>query len=325
MQVLVTGATGKVGNAIASALLDRGDQVRALVRDPKRAASVLPAGRRAAARRRHRPRQPGRCGRGLRAGLQLDGDAGAMGARRGDLRPGECGRQRRDGEGREASGSTSLHPHLHPRRLPRRHRRALRRDDARRLPEGDRLRAFQAARRGTGARRARRHGGGDPQPLRRLRPDPVAHAVLRERALRAGGSEAAAGCAARGHRLRLRRGRRRRPSARGREGDRRRALHPRRRLRELPRPGGDREAGRRSWPRPSDDARSGRQGDRLDRSRRLARDPPAAAPAQGPAHLLPLAGASGLLQGPARARLADHTARRRGPETLNAMGLLESS
>lgn len=44
MPALVTGATGKVGHAIASALLDRGDQVRALVRDPKRAASVLPAG-----------------------------------------------------------------------------------------------------------------------------------------------------------------------------------------------------------------------------------------------------------------------------------------
>src|SRR6478752_75832 len=44
MQILVTGATGKVGHAISSALLDRGDQVRALVRDPKRAANVLPAG-----------------------------------------------------------------------------------------------------------------------------------------------------------------------------------------------------------------------------------------------------------------------------------------
>jgi nucleoside-diphosphate-sugar epimerase len=44
MRVLVTGATGKVGHAIASALLDRGDHVRALVRDPKRAAGVLPAG-----------------------------------------------------------------------------------------------------------------------------------------------------------------------------------------------------------------------------------------------------------------------------------------
>jgi nucleoside-diphosphate-sugar epimerase len=44
MRVLVTGATGKIGHAIAAALQERGDQVRALVRDPKRAASVLPAG-----------------------------------------------------------------------------------------------------------------------------------------------------------------------------------------------------------------------------------------------------------------------------------------
>jgi dihydroflavonol-4-reductase len=44
MRVLVTGATGKVGYAIATALLERGDQVRALVRDPTKAASVLPAG-----------------------------------------------------------------------------------------------------------------------------------------------------------------------------------------------------------------------------------------------------------------------------------------
>lgn len=44
MEVLVTGATGKVGHAIASALFERGDRVRALVRDPQRAASILPAG-----------------------------------------------------------------------------------------------------------------------------------------------------------------------------------------------------------------------------------------------------------------------------------------
>jgi dihydroflavonol-4-reductase len=42
MRVLVTGATGKVGHAIAVALLDRGEQVRALVRDPSRAAGLLP-------------------------------------------------------------------------------------------------------------------------------------------------------------------------------------------------------------------------------------------------------------------------------------------
>jgi dihydroflavonol-4-reductase len=44
MRVLVTGATGKVGLAIASALLDQGDHVRALVRDPNRAKAILPAG-----------------------------------------------------------------------------------------------------------------------------------------------------------------------------------------------------------------------------------------------------------------------------------------
>ncbi|MFN2612520.1 MAG: NAD-dependent epimerase/dehydratase family protein [Solirubrobacterales bacterium] len=44
MKALVTGATGKVGHAIAAALLARGDEVRALVRDPRRAAAVLPPG-----------------------------------------------------------------------------------------------------------------------------------------------------------------------------------------------------------------------------------------------------------------------------------------
>ncbi len=42
MRVLVTGATGKVGHAVATALLERGDEVRALVRDPSRAA--IPTG-----------------------------------------------------------------------------------------------------------------------------------------------------------------------------------------------------------------------------------------------------------------------------------------
>jgi dihydroflavonol-4-reductase len=44
MKALVTGATGKVGHAIAAALRARGDDVRALVRDPARAAGLLPAG-----------------------------------------------------------------------------------------------------------------------------------------------------------------------------------------------------------------------------------------------------------------------------------------
>jgi len=44
MRALVTGATGKVGHAIARALAARGDEVRALVRDPAKAAGVLPDG-----------------------------------------------------------------------------------------------------------------------------------------------------------------------------------------------------------------------------------------------------------------------------------------
>jgi dihydroflavonol-4-reductase len=40
--VLVTGATGKIGHAVAAALVARGDEVRALVRDPSRA--EIPAG-----------------------------------------------------------------------------------------------------------------------------------------------------------------------------------------------------------------------------------------------------------------------------------------
>jgi dihydroflavonol-4-reductase len=43
MKVLVTGATGKVGHAVAGALVARGDEVRALVRNPDRA-SLLPEG-----------------------------------------------------------------------------------------------------------------------------------------------------------------------------------------------------------------------------------------------------------------------------------------
>lgn len=44
MKALVTGATGKVGNAVARALAARGDTVRALVRDPGRARTLLPEG-----------------------------------------------------------------------------------------------------------------------------------------------------------------------------------------------------------------------------------------------------------------------------------------
>src|SRR3954451_25010056 len=44
MRALVTGVTGKVGNAVARALAARGDEVRVLVRDPQRAARWVPEG-----------------------------------------------------------------------------------------------------------------------------------------------------------------------------------------------------------------------------------------------------------------------------------------
>ncbi|WP_329578517.1 NAD-dependent epimerase/dehydratase family protein [Kitasatospora sp. NBC_01250] len=43
-KVLITGATGTVGRPLARLLVERGDQVRALVRDPARAAPLLPEG-----------------------------------------------------------------------------------------------------------------------------------------------------------------------------------------------------------------------------------------------------------------------------------------
>jgi dihydroflavonol-4-reductase len=44
MRALVTGATGKVGHATTRTLLAEGHEVRALVRDPERAAPVVPEG-----------------------------------------------------------------------------------------------------------------------------------------------------------------------------------------------------------------------------------------------------------------------------------------
>jgi dihydroflavonol-4-reductase len=44
MRVLVTGATGKIGNAVTRRLAERGDQVVALVRDPAKAREILPEG-----------------------------------------------------------------------------------------------------------------------------------------------------------------------------------------------------------------------------------------------------------------------------------------
>ena len=42
VRILLTGATGKIGNAVARRLAERGDEVVALVRDPARARELLP-------------------------------------------------------------------------------------------------------------------------------------------------------------------------------------------------------------------------------------------------------------------------------------------
>src|SRR3954463_5172992 len=44
VKAFVTGATGKVGNAVARALDARGDEVVALARDPEKARAILPDG-----------------------------------------------------------------------------------------------------------------------------------------------------------------------------------------------------------------------------------------------------------------------------------------
>ena len=40
MTMLVTGATGKIGRRLVERLAQRGDQVRALIRDPMRATQL---------------------------------------------------------------------------------------------------------------------------------------------------------------------------------------------------------------------------------------------------------------------------------------------
>ena len=243
MQVLVTGATGKVGNAIASALLERGDEVRALVRDPQRAASILPAGVEPIRGRRHRPREPGRRGRGLRARLQRDGDARAVGQDEGIFeRVNAVGSQQvaspRSGPGCARFVHTSTHDVFH-------------------AETGQRFDETMLADypKGTAYERSKQHAEElvlaerDGMEVVILNPSGVygPDAVARPPRSRTGSSSrwSASACPAvppGGTGLRLRRGRRRRAPARRREGEGRRALHPRRRLRELPRDGRDGEA-----------------------------------------------------------------------------------
>ena len=230
MRFLVTGATGKVGNAVARRLAERGDAVVALVRDAARGRGLLPANVELAVGDVTEPES-------LRAAAaRVDGVFNCMGIFE-QWMPDPTAFDRVNAEGarnvvdRGTRGGRRPHrPHLHLRRLPRRARRHGPRGRTRRLPEGDRLRALQAARRGAGARRGRRRDRGrDLQSRRRLRPRPVGRGGARRHASRRA-APTAAGAAAGWDEHGIRR-RRRHGSPRGLRARRRRgALHPRRRL-----------------------------------------------------------------------------------------------
>ena len=219
MQVLVTGATGKVGNAIASALLDRGEQVRALVRDPKRAASVLPAGV-----------EPirGDATDAESLAAAVDGCElvfNAMGMPEQWVKDeGIFDRVNAMGSGALAAAAkragvrrfihTSTHDVFH-------------------AESGERFDETMLADypKGTAYERSKQHAEElvlaerDGMEVVILNPSGVygptpADPLIRERHLRAGGPQAASGRPAGRHRLRLRRGRRRRSSARRGEGQR---------------------------------------------------------------------------------------------------------
>ena len=225
MQVLVTGATGKVGNAIASALLDRGDQVRALVRDPQ-ARGEHPA-RREWSRSAATP--PTRSS--LAAAVEgCELVFNAMGMPEQWVRDeGIFDRVNAVGSGALAAAAkrAGVRRFVHTSTHDVFHAESGERFDETMLADYPKGTAYERSKQHAEELVLAERDGMEVvilNPVRRLRPDPVAHAVVRERHLRAGGPEAAAGGAARGHRLRLRRGRRRRATcsrpSRGTDGER---------------------------------------------------------------------------------------------------------
>jgi hypothetical protein len=95
--ILVTGATGLIGNAIARRLAERGEPIQALVRDPERARAVLPA---SSALRQARQTKQGvrpqllgsrRCGGEVKNGAEgRRSPSSAPGWRQGSRRPHGC-------------------------------------------------------------------------------------------------------------------------------------------------------------------------------------------------------------------------------------------
>ena len=221
-------------------LVERGDEVRVLVRDEVRARAVLPHGVQPV---RGDVEDPASLERAM-AGVELVFNA--MGIPE-QWAPDEEVYDRVNAEGtanvvraaREAGARRVVHTStmdvFHAER-----RRQLRRDRAGRLSQGHRVRALQAARRAPRAGRARRHGGGDREPGRRLRARAARQRVAREGHVRAAREEAPARAAARRPRGRVHA----RASALGHllaaeKGVARRALPALRHARELARAGGD--------------------------------------------------------------------------------------
>ena len=78
MRFLITGATGKVGNAVARRLAEREDEVVALVRNPAKARDLLPAGVGLAQGDVTDPDSVRTGGRGRRRRVQLHGPVRAV-------------------------------------------------------------------------------------------------------------------------------------------------------------------------------------------------------------------------------------------------------
>ena len=157
-ELLVTGATGKVGNAVARRLVERGDEVVALVRDVGKARELLPAEVELAPGDVTDPASV-REAAGRRGRVQLHGHLTSSGSADPTMfeRVNAVGALNVVAAARQA-GVRRARPHLDLRRLPRRARRHGARGPRRRLPEGHGLRALQAARRGARARRGPRTG-----------------------------------------------------------------------------------------------------------------------------------------------------------------------
>ena len=102
------------GTRSPSALAERGDDVRVLVRDAGQGRRRAARGRRPRGRRRHRPCVARAGRRGMRGRVQRDGPAGAVGARREHLRPRERRGHARARECCAPRRRAAAGPHEHP-------------------------------------------------------------------------------------------------------------------------------------------------------------------------------------------------------------------